>query len=51
MPFTSWIKIYKLMHESMGEGDQWHLTMDKLILAKLILAKLMSVKLIMAKLN
>ncbi len=40
MPLMSWMKIYKLVHESMGEGDQWHLTMDKLILAKIMLVKL-----------
>jgi len=47
MPLMSWMKIYKLVHESMGEGDQWHLTMDKLILAKLIMGKQILNKLIM----
>jgi hypothetical protein len=29
MPLMNWMTIYKLMHESMGEGDQWHLVIKK----------------------
>jgi hypothetical protein len=29
MPLRNWMKIYRLMHESMGEGDQWHLVIER----------------------
>jgi hypothetical protein len=29
MPLTSWMKIFRLVHELVGEGDQWHLVIER----------------------
>jgi hypothetical protein len=29
MPLMNWMKIYRLVHELVGEGDQWHLVIKR----------------------
>ncbi len=29
MPLMSWMKIYRLEHESVGEGDKWHVVIER----------------------
>jgi hypothetical protein len=29
MPLTNWMKIYRLVHELVGEGNQWHLVIER----------------------